>query len=736
MLIQLLAAGTLLLTPQAATEPATEPATGPATLAPAVQAEPAPFPPSTALAEGLSPEALGRLDAMVQGFVDDGEIIGAELMVLKNGRTVLHEGYGLGSREDETPLEPGSLFCVRSMTKPVIAASILMLIDDNKLELDDKISAFMPEFDTDGSREITVENLLQHTSGLPMSLIMSMDWERTDSIRAVAGLWAGHEPEFEPGTAFNYSDQGTDTLTALIEIASGMIAAEFVEQRVLGPLGMTQSTCVLELDDPLRELALSKYVGSNNAWTRFWTPTDAPLFPFFLGSQGLYSTLEDYAKFLNFWANRGRLGRERLLGARYVRKTLTPGPYPLGPGTGFTDSRMDYGYLMQLWTQPRPLDEGGLEDDAPEGAEPERQVAVFGHTGSDGTHAWYFPEQDAQVLYFTQSRGTLTGLRVEEALSELLLGAPFNPNELAPPLEEYLGYYWEGPGDKYRAIIRDGDDLALEIPGRAVATLVYTGEDRWKLRDEPINVFAFDRDESGKVVGYHVGEHQEFRFEPSSELVALEEISARVVANHRADLLETLGPMRMRGTLEMPKAGREGKLETLYGWPDLFRFDATFGKEFEQITSDGEEVWSASHLSPAALLEDQLADQIRSEHLLARFGKWSDWYDHVEVIQELEGSGKHILVVRLGDTSAPADSVLVDLDEGTVFRIDAVSLLPGVGRMGTRTSYADYRDVEGMLLPFAMQSEYSNSMIGSIITEVESYEVGVELPDGAFTLAE
>src|SRR6187401_1275716 len=83
----------------------------------AAQEPAASFPPSTALAEGLSPDALARLDALVQGFVDDGEVVGAELLVIRNDRTILHEAYGLRDREAEVPMQTGSVFCVRSMTK-------------------------------------------------------------------------------------------------------------------------------------------------------------------------------------------------------------------------------------------------------------------------------------------------------------------------------------------------------------------------------------------------------------------------------------------------------------------------------------------------------------------------------------------------------------------------------------------------------------------------------------------
>ena len=86
-----------------------------------------PFPPSSALAEGISPDALGQLNELVQMLVDDEEVVGAELLVIKNGHSILHEAYGWRDREAEIAMETGSVFCVRSMTKPFIAASILML---------------------------------------------------------------------------------------------------------------------------------------------------------------------------------------------------------------------------------------------------------------------------------------------------------------------------------------------------------------------------------------------------------------------------------------------------------------------------------------------------------------------------------------------------------------------------------------------------------------------------------
>ena len=683
----------------------------------------APFPASNALAEGVSPDVLVALGDLVQGFVDDKEIVGAELLVIKNGHSILHEAYGWRDREAQVAMETGSVFCVRSMTKPLIGASILMLVDDREIKLDDHVAEYLPSFDVEGSRDITIEHLLTHTSGLPMSLLLGKNLRELDGIQAVAELGAGYELDFEPGSAFSYSDQGTDTLTALIEVVSGMSAAEFVNSRILGPLSMQESACVMAEDHPLRARGCVKYGGSQGEWSRLWGPDEPPLFPFFLGSQGLYSTLEDYGRFMDFWRRKGRPGKERLLGSRYVRQTLTPGPHPMRGPTGLPEVRTAYGYLMQLWM-------GSGEDD--EGSE--EGVVAFGHTGSDGTHAWVFPEQQAMVFYFTQSRGNLTGIQVEEVLGELLLGVPYDANEAAPPFEQYLGYYREDENDKYRAIIRDGEDMALEIMGRGVVPLTYVGEDRWKLRPNPSEALSFDRSEAGEVTGFHVGDHQEFRFEPSSNLPDIDEVAARVAGFHRIDLLESLGPLRLNGAVTIEAQNITGETSTLLAWPNRVRIDSEAAGQFERYASDGEAVRTFTSMTPLTVHQGERAEMLRLDGPLARYGEWRRWYPDPQVIQQLEGGGKKVILVRTNGTSAPARTLYIDLEKGGILAEDSLAYVDGLGRIGVHVEYGDHRDVSGMMLPFRTKIEYPNPQLGKIFTTVTKVELDVELHDGVFEL--
>lgn len=696
----------------------------------AVAEAPAPyFPPSTALGEGLSPEALARLDELVQGFVDNEDIVGAELLVVKNGKSVLHEAYGWSDIEAGREMEVDSVFCVRSMTKPLVGTAALMLIDDKQMKLDDPVLKYLPAFDVEGSRDITIEHLLTHTSGLPMSLIFSTDLTTLDGIQEVAGMGAGLELDFPPGTNIQYSDQGTDTLTAVVEVVSGMSAAAFVESRILEPLGMQDSATVMTEGHPLRERAASKYVGAGGTWTEFWNREKPPLFPFFLGSQGLYSTLEDYARFLQLWKRKGRSSEERLLGARYVRKALTPSPFDFGTAvTALPGLEVSYGYLMELWMEPGEVSEDGEAADD--------QLIAFGHTGSDGTHAWCFPEENAMVLYFTQTRGTMTGLRVEEALGELLLGTAYDPMQDAPPLDDYLGYYYEGGDDLYRAIIRDGDDLALEILGKAVVPLGYMGDDRWKLKPRPDQVVEFDRDEEGRVVGYHIGEHVEYRLEPDADLPNGDDLAQRAFEVHGLARLEELGPLHLQGSLAMEKAGMSGTFELIAEWPNRFRVDVALGPNFEHTAFDGETVTYASSMEDAGPLEGDRAEQVRRDNFLARFGDLRLTRSPLTTIQRIQRDSKDVYVVRAGDTSATASTLYIGAESGRLLRESNVTHVPGAGRLGTHASFGDFREIEGMWLPHRTEVEFGNAMLGALVSQTESLELGTAVDDGVYEIHE
>jgi CubicO group peptidase (beta-lactamase class C family) len=444
--------------------------------------------------QGISPDALQELVGVVSGYVQDNKIVGAELMVLKNRRIVLHEAFGWKDRDQELAMPVNTLFNIRSMTKPVIGTAIQMLIDEGKLSLDDRVAKYIPAFDNDESGDITVEHLLTHRSGLPLTMIAA-SFEEFDSLRALADGAGERGPDFEPGTAFQYSDTGFDVLGALVESISDMPLRQFVQARILDPLGMADTVTLVEADDPRTARIASLYIGAQGEWSRIWSPAEDLLYPFAMGSQSLYGTPLDYARFLGLWMDGGWVGNQRLLSGEAIERALTPvskGPLP----GAFPGLRLDYG---QAWIIYVP-DGESLAADAPQN---KGKMALFGHSGSDGTWAWAWPDRDLIVLYFTQSRGQGTGIALEDEIDRLLIHPDRQEVEVPEELKPYLGTYTALSGPlmykEFEILVQNGR-LAVNLPDQIVVGLEGPDEEGlWRLSLDPSVAISFVEDEVGNV---------------------------------------------------------------------------------------------------------------------------------------------------------------------------------------------------------------------------------------------
>ena len=232
---------------------------------------------------GLSAERLERIGEMIQRAIDTKQISGAVTVVARRGRVAHFEARGLMDIEANAPMRKDTIFPIASMTKPVTAVAILMLVEEGKVRLSDPVSRFIPEFkDTkvamprSGSageegdiytvpakREVTVHDLITHTSGLGSGGAAS---EATSRIapRKLTGTVAdwtaalGAAPlDFQPGTRWAYSGlAGIDTLGRIVEVASGLTFDEFLRQRLFEPLGMKDTTFNVPEDKKQRVVTL------------------------------------------------------------------------------------------------------------------------------------------------------------------------------------------------------------------------------------------------------------------------------------------------------------------------------------------------------------------------------------------------------------------------------------------------------------------------------------------------
>jgi CubicO group peptidase (beta-lactamase class C family) len=457
------------------------------------------FPEATPESQGMSSEALAELVDVVQGYIDREMAVGAELAVIKNRHVVLHEAFGWQDREAEVPMEPDTLFNIRSMTKPITGAAAQVLVDEGLLALDDRASRYLPGFESDQSREITVEQLLTHRSGLPLTILEST--EDYESLEAMANAIGEVGPEFEPGSKFWYSDAGADTLGAVIEQVSGSVLETFVNERLLQPLGMADTYYLDGSDEPSQDRIASLYVGRIGDWTRFWGPDEEPFYPYAWGSQSLYATPLDYARFLAMWLDEGTVEGNPILSPEAIARTLTPtaamgslgsdAPYL----TLYPDLTAYHGQMALLHIDGEPLN-----GDPSPGAAP----VVIGYSGSDGTIAWAWPDRDLIILYFTQSRGGSTVIRLEAEIQRLLLD-PTDDAEMEVPeayahlLGTYTANFGQFRNEPFEVLWRDGA-LVLDIPSQIIFAFDQTDvEGRWDLRGAPGTAVSFVQDGADDV---------------------------------------------------------------------------------------------------------------------------------------------------------------------------------------------------------------------------------------------
>jgi CubicO group peptidase (beta-lactamase class C family) len=173
------------------------------------------FPTATPESQHVPGWAVRRLVDEVDGYVKAGTIVGGELLVIKNRKAILHEVFGDRDREDKMPMTHDTIFNVRSMTKPLTGVAVQMLVDDGKLGLSDPVAKFLPGFASDKSRALTIEQLLEHRSGLPLTILKSTrDYK---DLQAQANAVGEKGPKFKPGEKFWYSDAGSDAAAAVVE---------------------------------------------------------------------------------------------------------------------------------------------------------------------------------------------------------------------------------------------------------------------------------------------------------------------------------------------------------------------------------------------------------------------------------------------------------------------------------------------------------------------------------------
>lgn len=399
---------------------------------PRVTAQDAPgLPTATPESVGLSSERLADATRRLQAHIDAGNIAGVVAAVVRQGRLVYLEALGELDRERGLAMRDDALFRLYSMTRPITSLAAMILWEEDRFELDDPVSRYLPEFadqrvfldasnpDMTATRprrtEMTVEHLLLHTSGLGSrsSAIYRAEQVRLRSIslrRMVSN--AARVPLFEdPGTRWRYGIS-TTILGQLVEVWSGMPFEAFLRQRVFEPLGMTDT--VFRVDPPRAHRFGPAYRPGPDGELRPYAIEAVPFTeqPTLIeGGVGLVSTVRDYLRFAQMFLNGGELDGVRVIEPETVATmTVNRVPdalLPIGfgnpqPGRGWT---LGFCVVMDGDASPLPVTEG-----------------TFWWDGSSGTRFFIDPVEDMVTVIMGAASPSYGG-GFREGFTEAVYGA-------------------------------------------------------------------------------------------------------------------------------------------------------------------------------------------------------------------------------------------------------------------------------------------------------------------------
>jgi CubicO group peptidase (beta-lactamase class C family) len=372
---------------------------------------------------GLSAERLTRINDVVQRAMDDEAISGAVTIVARHGKIAHFEAQGLMDIEGDITMRTDTIFPIASMTKPVTGVAILMLVEEGLVRLNDPVSRFVPEFTgpemavwPDGvrprrgadapepytipaAREITIRDLMTHTSGLGSGGAGAIATQRvaprrsTDTLQTYVAELGDAPLDFQPGTHWAYSGlNGIDTLGRVVEVVSGLTFDQFLEQRIFEPLGMDDTAFVPATASASRVVTL--YRRSSDGLERTDVPAWVDTRTLFSGGGGLWSTAEDYLQFAQMLLNRGELGGVRLLGIRTVDLMASNHVGDLYAEGGTTGGRPRMGFGLTV-----RVVENAVE------AQQSNSDGSFGWGGAFGTNFWVDPKEDLTAVLMVQTPG-------------------------------------------------------------------------------------------------------------------------------------------------------------------------------------------------------------------------------------------------------------------------------------------------------------------------------------------
>jgi CubicO group peptidase (beta-lactamase class C family) len=355
---------------------------------------------------------VGPLANVFRPYIERHELAGAVIFAANRDRTIDREAIGYADIANHRMMKPDSVFWIASMSKAITASAVMMLVDEDKVSLDDPVEKYLPEFKgqqvavipedgpassqpkTSGKESapiqleaaahpITVREILSHTAGLSFSSKREPGALDLLPLKSAVESYAAEPLSSQPGQKYSYSNEGFNTAGRIVEVVSGMSFETFLQKRLFDPLGMKDTT-FWPSGEELNRLAKSYEVGAAGDLrevpiSQLTYPLGDRLRRFPIPAGGLFSTADDVTRFCQMMANNGTFHGLRYLSEESVKLITTketPGtvtkPYGFGwnVGDGYfehsgaykTDMKVDWKHGLVIVFLVQRADDWSSED--------------------------------------------------------------------------------------------------------------------------------------------------------------------------------------------------------------------------------------------------------------------------------------------------------------------------------------------------------------------------------------
>ena len=325
----------------------------------------------------------------MQAFVGKGEVAGV-VTLLATKDTVIHLGaVGHSDVGAGRTMKADDIFWIASMSKPVTAVAVALLVDDGKLSFDDPVAKHLPEF-REHAAGITLRDLLTHTSGLGELNKRVPHLTLAETSRQIAAM----PLRFEPRTRWGYSTAGLDVLGRVVEVGSGMTFDEFLQTRLFDPLGMRDTSFWVRAGAMDRWVRSYQWVAAESKLREttisylYGTEVDDRERPP-LGGAGLFSTATDVARFYQMMLNKGELNGRRILKANTAAEMIRKQTGDLAARPG-----MPWGLGFSVVENPAAMEANAV-----------LSPGSFGHGGAYSTQSWADPVKGLIWIVMFQRTG-------------------------------------------------------------------------------------------------------------------------------------------------------------------------------------------------------------------------------------------------------------------------------------------------------------------------------------------